>query len=67
MAIEFSTQQHEGFTLIEFHIGGDGVLSPAVLADLVPPDVAPSVGVVLSGRGPVWLFSDLAHHYHPTA
>jgi CRISPR-associated protein Csx3 len=67
MNIEFSTTEYSDCTIVEFQIGGDGVLAPTVLDGLVPPDVAPSKGVVLSGRGPVWLFCHLAHHYHPTA
>jgi CRISPR-associated protein Csx3 len=54
------------YTLISFDISG-GVISPADLANLNPPAVDGRKGVVLSGRGPVWLFAALCHHYHPTA
>lgn len=65
--MEFSTKQYSDCTLVEFTIAKDGVLSPAMLGEIIPPDVDASKGVILSGRGPVWLFGYLAHHYHPTA
>ena len=66
--VEFTATKYAEFTLISFQILGDGILSPSALAELVPPAIDnPSKGVVISGRGPVWLFCHLAHHYHPTA
>lgn len=66
MAIEFKTTEHPTLTIVEFEIPG-GVLVPAELKTMEPPQVTPSKGVVLSGRGPVWLFAFLTHFYHPTA
>ena len=65
--ITFTTTPIEGgATLIEFEIDG-GVCWPADLATLNPPEVDGTKGVVISGRGPVWLYAALAHHYHVTA
>jgi len=67
MAIpQFTTVEHPEFTLVEFAIPG-GVISPEELPEVEPPGVTASKGVVLSGRGPVYLFAFLAHQYHPTA
>lgn len=64
--INFTTTPIEGATLLEFAIDG-GVCEPADLAGLNPPNVEGTQGVVISGRGPVWLYAALAHHYHVTA
>jgi len=42
-------------------------LTPSQLANITPPDLAdPTRGVVLSGRGPIWLYAYLLHYYHPS-
>ena len=64
--ITFTTTPIEGATLLEFNIDS-GVCEPADLATLAPPDVDGTGGVIISGRGPVWLYAALAHHYHVTA
>jgi CRISPR-associated protein Csx3 len=61
--IQFTTTPIAGATLLEFEIPG-GVCEPSDLANLNPPEVPGTGGVVISGRGPVWLFTALAHHYH---
>lgn len=69
MSVKFSisdnqtTQEGYGFSLVDFEIDGD-VLAPEDLKEinLKLPDES---GVVLSGRGPVWLYAALVHHYHP--
>lgn len=53
-------------TQVAFTIGGDGSLDPSALTTMDPPAVDGSKGVVLWGRGPVWLYSALIHHYHAT-
>lgn len=65
MTIQFTTTEHDGYTLLEFEIPG-GVCEPSDLATLTPPEVPGTGGVVISGRGPVWLYAALAHHYHTT-
>ena len=61
----FDVKDCGDFSLVSFDIPG-GVLSPAALSSLNPPTVDGCKGVILSGRGPVWLFAALCHHYHPT-
>jgi len=53
-------------TLVEFELA-DGVIAPSDLAGALEsaPQVDPTKGVIISGRGPVWLFAALAHEYHP--
>jgi CRISPR-associated protein Csx3 len=53
-------------TLVTFTIDGDGTISPADLSTLDIPSVDGTKGVIISGRGPVWLFCTLAHHWHIT-
>jgi CRISPR-associated protein Csx3 len=77
MTIQFTTTPIEGATLftttpieggatlLEFEIPG-GICEPADLATFNPPEVPGTGGVVISGRGPVWLYAALAHHYHTT-
>lgn len=64
--INFNTIRKDTCTLIEFQIEGD-ICTPDILATVKPPEVDATKGVILSGRGPVWLFGYLIHHYHPTA
>ena len=66
MAITFNTAEQERFTVVTFQIV-DGVCTPADLQELLPPQVSGSKGVVLSGRGPIWLYARLVHEYHPAA
>jgi len=53
-------------TLLAFDIGGDGILSPDHLGSLSIPQLPWDRGVIISGRGPVWLFATLVHHCHPS-
>jgi CRISPR-associated protein Csx3 len=65
---QWKRQIFEDFMLIEFSIDED--FSPAQLRALDPPDPVKErfaqLGVILSGRGPVWLYGYLIHFYHPT-
>ena len=63
--INFTTDVRENYTLISFSFEGN--LSPDDLAGMQPPAVDGRLGVVLSGRGPIWLYGALVHEYHPTA
>ncbi|KUH33938.1 hypothetical protein APY94_04200 [Thermococcus celericrescens] len=62
--LSFKTVDLEDFTLVHFET--DGHVSPEELKSLKPPTVKGSRGVVLSGRGPIWLYAFLVHWYHPT-
>lgn len=61
-AMEFKVTERGNFTLVEFELPGP--IEPRELATLCVPGVDPRKGVVLSGRGPVWLYCRLAHSYH---
>lgn len=63
--INFSATEKEAYTLVEFAL--DGPITPDLLPGIKPPDVNPQKGVVVSGRGPIWLYGYLLHHYHPCA
>lgn len=62
--LKFILKEEKEFTLISFEM--DDILNPEDLANLKPPKVNGAKGVVLSGRGPIWLFCFLTHFYHPT-
>lgn len=66
--MNFTFQQLDGFSVINFEIEG-GVIEPTSLAgavsDLSRFGLALDQGLVLSGRGPIWLFCALAHELHP--
>lgn len=56
-------------TLLEFTVGGDGTLLPEELPaviDQIGASVDGTKGVIISGRGPVWLYGALLHHLHVT-
>ena len=67
--IQFTLKQNKKFALIEFDLQEDSI-RPELLKTLHPPDMVKEnfahKGVVLSGRGPVWLYGFLVHYYHPT-
>ncbi|MEM4270056.1 MAG: CRISPR-associated ring nuclease Crn3/Csx3 [Candidatus Caldarchaeum sp.] len=57
------------FFFVEFELAG-GVITPPQLEEVVrsfplPPPRLSGRGVVISGRGPIWLYSALVHHLHP--
>jgi len=55
------------FTFVEFELDG-GVIAPDQLRDaLIGLSPVPADGgVIISGRGPVWLFAAMAHALHAT-
>ena len=62
--IKFKIEEGQNYSIVSFKI--NGALFPEDLSSIKPPDVDGSKGVILSGRGPVWLYSFLTHFYHPT-
>ena len=62
--LKFNVKEEADYSILSFVI--EGVLSPEDLAALTPPKVDGSKGVILSGRGPIWLYCFLTHFYHPT-
>jgi CRISPR-associated protein Csx3 len=55
-------------TLLEFTISGDGTLLPEELPAVINQigDIDGTKGVIVGGRGPVWLYGALLHHLHVT-
>jgi len=68
MPITFTTTKKQiadhNYILVKFEI--KDVLDPSELKRLNPPEVPAKHGVILSGRGPVWLYGFLVHFYHPS-
>ncbi len=62
--ITFKIKEKENYTLIHFELEAN--IIPGILKQLNPPKVNGTKGVVLSGRGPIWLYCYLVHYYHPT-
>lgn len=62
--VKFTVNEEKEFTLISFEM--DDILNPEDLVTLTPPKVDGAKGVVLSGRGPIWLYCFLTHFYHPS-
>lgn len=66
--ITFSINNKDNFAFIEFDLKRE--LTPQDLSNIKPPD--PVKGgfasriIILSGRGPIWLYGYLIHFYHPT-
>ncbi len=64
MTIKFIIKESEKWNLLHFEL--DNPLSPKELQLITPPALSGIKGVILSGRGPIWLYSFLVHYYHPT-
>lgn len=66
--IHFTKKSSDQIEIIKFHFDPD--IKPSDLKSLSPPDSVKEgfahKGVVLSGRGPIWLYGFLIHFYHPT-
>ena len=65
MSVKFEVKERKDYTIMEFSIEG-GVITPDELRELQIPQANPRKGVIISGRGPLWLYGVLFHHYHPT-
>ncbi len=64
MHVAFIVVEREDYNIVSFRI--EGTLTPAGLRSLEPPQVSCQKGVVLNGRGPIWLYGYLVHHFHST-
>jgi CRISPR-associated protein Csx3 len=66
--IVFKYQEIQNFFLVSFELP-KGPISPDDLRGIAhrAPKATPKLGVVLSGRGPIWLYVCLAHIYHPSS
>ena len=63
--VSFTVKEEDEYTLVYFEL--NDIIGPEILKNLTPPKVDGRKGVVLSGRGPIWLYAYLTHYYHPTA
>ena len=62
--MRFKVAERKDYTIIHFELE-DGI-TPSILQEIKPPKVDGTKGVILSGRGPIWLYCYLTHYYHPT-
>jgi len=66
--INFKTFHTDYLSIVSFKFENE--IIPSDLFSLTPPDPIANnfahKGVILSGRGRVWLFCFLTHFYHPT-
>jgi len=60
--ITINLSSKEQFELIEFVCPKEGA-TPEMLADVKVGEFKHGKGVVISGKGPVWLFGCMAHQY----
>lgn len=60
--IKFNIIERDEYVIVEFELSRP--LTPEDLKNINPPKVA-GKGVILSGRGPIWLYGFLIHYYHP--
>ena len=67
--IFFTKKLERDYLLLSFELN-EGIITPETLKSLQPPDPVTEnfahLGVVLSGKGPIWLYGYLVHFYHPT-
>jgi len=61
--ITINLSSKEQFELIEFVCPKEGA-TPEMLADVKVGEFKHGKGVVISGKGPVWLFGCMAHQCH---
>ncbi len=64
MRVGFVIKELADFTLLHFEL--EEPLKPSDLKDIEIPKIDTRKGVILSGRGPIWLHCFLAHKFHHT-
>jgi CRISPR-associated protein Csx3 len=62
--LKFQVKEFEKWNLLHFEI--ENPITPNEIHTISPPKLHGTKGVILSGRGPIWLYCYLAHYYHPT-
>ena len=60
--VKFNVQETNNYNLIEFVL--DAPITPDVLKTVNPPKVNLTKPIIISGRGPIWLYGKLIHFYH---
>ncbi len=61
--INFKVIEKDEYTIVHFIL--KDLIEPQILKELKPPNTKGTKGVILSGRGPIWIYSFLVHYYHP--
>ena len=62
--MDFNIEDRAEFQILTFNLSGP--LSPADLKNInLPNDINYQKGIIISGRGPIWLHATLAHILHP--
>lgn len=66
--IEFTVDLREKFGVLKFNLADS--ITPKDLRDLIPDNAKNELfsgkGIILSGKGPIWLYGYLVHYYHAT-
>ncbi len=62
--MKFKVKEFDDYTVIHFEL--ENTIKPELLKSLEVPKVNARKGVIISGRGPIWLHCFLAHKYHHT-
>jgi CRISPR-associated protein Csx3 len=62
--IKFDIVETKEYNILKFEL--DGPIEPEFLGNLEPPKVDTTKGIIISGRGPIWLYCYLTHYYHIT-
>jgi len=67
--IPHQTQEGLPYQHLHFQINTeDGIIAPTDIKGLkLPEDILFNQGIVLEGKGPIWLYSYLVHECHPAA
>lgn len=60
----FEIKELENYVILSFYIKES--LKPSILYKLSPPKINTRKGLILNGRGPIWLYGFLVHFYHST-
>lgn len=62
--IEIILKEEKEFSILIFNLKDN--IEPSLLKQIKPPKINLRKGLIISGRGPIWLYAFLVHHYHPT-
>lgn len=62
--IKFDINESEKWNVLHFEL--ENSITPKDLQSVSPPKLSGVKGVILSGRGPIWLYCFLSHYYHAT-
>lgn len=64
--LQWEVIERDEYTLVKFKIANGGIYNATWLHTAFPPRVNRNKGVVLSGKGPIWLFSTMVRAYSKT-